>query len=154
MLMLACCIFAYLDPFDWRFSVGPPKPIKIVPLGEIAVVDVIELNHRPLLPSEQTRPGTPFSFDQLLFWSYYPDGELHIREWRLVKKRSMLPKRQKGRWVCTLDYGDVVQCVHAPSFRETTAFTPNDPELVDRKFVPKRERVPLWREPSPAQLRR
>lgn len=144
LLMLLCCMVAHVDPFQWRNTIGRPKPIKASPVGEIAEVDVIELNRRPLAPAERARGGAS-SFDQLLFWSYYPDGKLHIREWRMVRNATMLPKREHGRWVCTLDE---VQCIHAPEYRETTSFTTADPEILDRKFIAKQDRVPLWRPTS------
>lgn len=104
-------------------------------------VDLIELNHF------QDKTGKA-SFEQLLFWSIYPDGKLHIRDWRLVKNPGMLPKKEGEVWICqwiesrrgsdrTAEFR-----VEAPAYRETTSAS--DPELLDRVEVERADRIPLW----------
>jgi hypothetical protein len=69
----------------------------------------------------------------------------------------MLPERDDGLWVSEWDEVDFNwrerqwtegprRRVFAPTFRETTTFTGQDPELLDRKHLPKQNRIPLWRQ--------
>lgn len=135
-LMFGCCLVACWDPLEWRNLVVAPRPIRQVPFGHPVEVDVIELNHRRKI----ARP-----FDQLLFWSYHSDGKLHIREWRIVRDRSMLLTRDGDGYHCTWTKDGVSYTVRAPTFRETTADLQNDPELVDRELLAKQNRIKLWK---------
>ena len=108
-------------------------------------VDLIELNHRFCDAVERKKyPGD--HFDQVLFWSTYPDGQLQLRDWRIVKSPAMRPRRENRKWVCTwTDDGEPFR-VEAPRHRETTTVSSaNDPELLDRSAVPKISRISLWK---------
>jgi hypothetical protein len=132
--MLLCCLVVRLDPLGWRSTLERPKPLKPLPPGRVAEVDLIEVSHQP---------GARFS--QLIFWSKYPDDRLHVREWRLLKNPAMLPKREHDRWLCLWTEGGIVKCVQAPEFRESSGST--DPEIADRNFIAKQDRCLLWEVP-------
>ena len=122
-----------------------PKQNRKVPIqahdrGETAQVDLIELNHRFYDASETVHN------DQVLFWSLYPDGQLHLRDWRIVGSPSMIPQRKDGKWVCSWREDDFQFQVEAARYRETkTVSSSYDPEQHDRKPAPKISRVPLWK---------
>jgi hypothetical protein len=126
-------------------AVGPPVvgylwprspgrvPIVTVRQGETAEVDLIQVNTTP-------------HFTQVLFWSRYPVGELHLRTWRLngsATTKNMKFKHSGGRdCECTWTESGMERRVLAPLFQETK--TPNDPEIEDRIKLPKPKRIPLW----------
>jgi hypothetical protein len=142
LLMAAICVFTYFDPFYWRPPA--PVPIRTVQDGETALVDVIELNHRYFDAAERSRYQDDH-FDQLLFWSIHPDGKLHLRDWRIVRDPSMVPKRHRGRWVCTWTESRKHRRIEAPSFRETmSTAAADDPEMLDRQVLSKVKRTKLW----------
>ena len=105
-------------------------------------VDLIEVNHF------KNSMGK-ILFTQVLFWSTYPDGKLHIRDWRLVKTSGILPKKNGNVWVSLVkpkrkkkgSKGSESIFVEAPAYRETT--TTFDPELEDRLEVGQPDRIPL-----------
>jgi hypothetical protein len=130
---LASCIVAYIDPLGWRPA--PPVPIETVEVGRTAQVDLIEVNH-------YYDASGRWVFDQLLFWSFHPDGKLHLREWRLLKSPSMAPQRGYKKWVCEWTEHGVDRRVESPAFKETRSTS--DHELLDRDFVPKQDRIQLW----------
>lgn len=132
-VMLVSCFVAYFDPMGWRPV--PPSPIKTVAVGQTAEVDLIELNHH-------YDASGRLVFDQLLFWSFHPDGKLHLREWRLLKNPSMAPQRGYKKWVCTWTEHGIDRRVEAPSFQETKSAS--DHELLDTRFVRKEDRIRLW----------
>lgn len=138
LLLTVACFLAWWDPF--RLRPPTPIPIETVPIGTLARVDVIELNEQ-----YDTRRGQ--TFQQVLFWSRYPDGQLHIRQWLLIgnpRTNSFRLDHSSGsRCVCSWSTDGVPYEVEAPAFRESKA--PNDPELIDRNVFPKRDRQPLWR---------
>jgi hypothetical protein len=134
LLTLLCCLAARLDPMNWRRAADRPKPLAPVPPGRVAQVDVIEVNYQQAWRSRQ-----------IIFWSQHPDGELHIREWRLLKSPSMFPARLDDQWVCIWAEGGIAKCVQAPAFRHT--YGSSDPEIADRSTIAKKDRVPLWTRP-------
>jgi hypothetical protein len=106
--------------------------------GETAEVDLIEVQTNPVQ-----------AFQQVLFWSRYPDGQLHVREWRLLGKTKDNPRITHSfhagcecRWI----ENGVERRVHAPAFQESQ--TPVDVEILDRAKLPKDRRDPLWRWPA------
>ena len=139
-LLTASSVFFWWDPFRWRPP--PPVPIKTVPLGTTAYVDVIELN-------EQYDARLRRTWQQVIFWSRYPDGKLHIREWRIIGSSAHKDFRldHSRRSVCFCSWSDFGQPfrVEAPTFCETK--WPGDPELLDRQMLSKFDRQPLWASP-------
>jgi hypothetical protein len=133
LVTLASCIVAYFDPMGWRPV--PPVPMKTVDVGQTAEVDLIEVNHFHDAAGRLV-------FKQLLFWSIHPDGNLHIREWRLVRNPSMMPQRGYKKWVCTWTEQGIERRVEAPAFQETKSTS--DKEMLDRKSLSKQDRIPLW----------
>jgi hypothetical protein len=141
LLMSAVCVFAYLDPLGWRLP--PPVPIRTVQDGETAKVDLIELN-RHYFDDSQRAQFRVDHFDQLLFWSIYPDGQLHVRAFRALRDPTMLPRRDGNTWVCTWTESGANRQIEAPAFRETKSISKaNDPELADRNSLPAARRTKL-----------
>lgn len=104
-------------------------------------VDLIEYNH---FYDEQGR----HVFDQLLFYDWSRrDARYQIRDWRLVKTTTQLPRKdaKRGLYTATWHDGQVMRQVRATAIRET--WTQYDPELVERANLPKEQR----RELSPAR---
>jgi len=135
-LLTMACVFCWWDPL--RLRPPPPVPIKTVPLGATAQVDVIELN-------EQSTAGK--KWQQVVFWSRYPDGQLHIRQWKIVgssgTKDFQLEHSGGPLCACSWNMDGITFRVEAPTFRKSK--TSDDPELLDRIALPKTERQPLWR---------
>ena len=103
--------------------------------SRIDEVEVLELNH---FFDENGK----HVFDQLIFWATYPKADLHVRGWRLVKSKSMIPKKRGDKWETRWERNGVKYVVTARGFKETkTAF---DPELRDRKAIPKDKRNNLF----------
>jgi hypothetical protein len=138
VLLTAACIVVWWDPF--RLRPPAPVPIETVPLGTTARVDVIELNEQFDAPQ---RPN----FQQVIFWSRYPDRQLHIRQWKLVgdsrTKNFQLDRSSRSQCTCSWTRDGIDYRVEAPVFRESKAA--GDPELLDRKAFPKPDRQPLWK---------
>ena len=128
-------VLAVLPPLLAYLWPRPPGPVPIVTVrpGETAEVDLIEIHTGP-------------AFQQVLFWSRYPDGELHVREWRLFGAGSKrhLQIKHWGDTDCTCSWTENgVECrVRSPAYRERNS--PGDPELQDRAQLPNPKRVPLW----------
>jgi hypothetical protein len=136
-LLTASCLFVWWDPL--RLKPPAPVPIETVPLGVAARVDVIELN-------EQFDGLDRLIFRQVIFWSRYPDGQLHIRGWKLVDSlNTPVQLNHSGRTGCTCSWtmNGVSYRVEAPTYRESK--TAADLELLDRKALKKADRQPLWR---------
>src|SRR5262245_52256122 len=128
-------IAAWLSPR----SAGP-VPVATMRPGETAEVDLIQVH-------TNTNPAA--AFQQVLFWSRYPDGDLHLREWRLLGKTKNNPRITHSfhagcecRW---LENG--VECrVHAPAIKERQSTV--DPELLARAKLPKNRRALFWLWPA------
>lgn len=137
LLLTVACLFFWWDPFHFRPP--PPVPIETVPLGSTAHVDVIELN-------EQYDARLGRSWRQVIFWSRYPDGQLHIREWKITAnsrtKDFHIDRSHRFYCTCTYTFNGIPYRVDAPTFRETK--TTEDPDLMDRMILPKLERRDLW----------
>ena len=117
----------------WPRPLGP-IPIATMRPGETAEVDLIHVHY-----------NTSQVIEQVIFWSRYPDGELHIREWRLgpgsVKNIRIAHSGNEGcecRWI---EHG-VERHVRSPAFHESKSA--DDPEILDRDKLPKHKRDPLW----------
>ncbi len=101
-------------------------------------VDMIELNH---FVDEEGREV----FRQVIFYDWSKTHHrFHVRAWRLVKNESQVPQR---RWnptcyQCTWHDDGLLRQVWAPQLRET--WTQEDPERVNRGFLPEDQRVPLF----------
>ena len=91
-------------------------------------VELIELNH---VRDENGK----HVFDQLLFWSDYPERGLHVRDWCVVKPNTMLPRKQEDAWETRWSRKGVTYVVRANRFKETT--TRFDPEIADPVTFPK-----------------
>src|SRR6476659_1897794 len=93
VLILLAAFFLWADPWGWR---SPwLAPIETVAPGQTSRVDLIEI-------TVQRQSGRPWR--QVVFWSRYPDGELHVREWRTIgsKRVSDFKVEQQGSiWNCT-----------------------------------------------------
>jgi hypothetical protein len=122
-LLTASCVFFWWDPL--RLRPPPPVPIETVPRGTTAHVDVIELN-------EQFHPQLG-RWQQVIFWSRYPDGQLHIREWKITRnsltKDFQLDHSRHALCICTFTFDGIPFRVEAPTFRESKSA--GDPELLD-----------------------
>ena len=133
-------VLAILPPLIAYFWPRPPSPVPIatVPRGTTAEVDWIEVN--------EFRDSKQAVFTQLLFWSRYPDGELHVREWRLIDSPNTRNFQIKHTWdgdyECRWTQNGLESRVRSPTFRKSKSTT--DPELSDRKKLPKHSRQPLW----------
>jgi len=100
-------------------------------------VDLIEINH---FYDENGK----LVFDQLLFYDWSPkDSRFQVRAWRLLKKKSQMPRRdwQRGGYQTTWHDGDLLRHVRAKSVRET--WTQYDPELIERSNLAKDKRREL-----------
>jgi hypothetical protein len=137
-LMTLSCLFFWWDPFHLRPP--PPVPIETVALRSTAYVDVIELNQQ-----YDSRLGR--SWQQVILWSRYSDGKLHIREWHLIgssnTKDFQLDRSRRSLCTCSWKCDGIPFRVEAPTFRETKSS--GDPELLDRIALPKADRQLLWK---------
>ncbi len=100
-------------------------------------VDLIEINHR-------YDENGQFVFDQLLFYDWAPaKGHYDVRDWRLLKSRIQVPRRNpnSGTYVAVWRDGAVMRKVHAKTIRET--WTQYDPEIVEQQFLDKEKRRAL-----------
>jgi hypothetical protein len=66
-----------------------------------------------------------------------------VRAWRLLKSPSQIPRRDGPLFSTVWHDGDVLRRVRCRSVRET--WTQYDPELLERKFLPKDKRDALRR---------
>ena len=110
-------------------------------------VDLIEFNH---FVDEDGREV----FRQVIFYDWSKKhSRYHVRAWRLIKRDSQVPQRHwdPHRYTCTwLDDG-VIREVNSRSLRET--WTQQDPERVNRQFLPEDKRVPLFLTSKPQSTR-
>lgn len=138
-LLILLLILPPLIAFFWP---RPPRAavFATVPAGTTAEVDLIQIDE---FYDTQMR----LNFKHILFWSRYPNGELHIREWRLLGTRNMKSFQIKRlgdseyecRWT---EKSGVERRVWSPAIRESKSI--EDLELKDRKKLPKPMRQPLW----------
>ncbi|TWU34228.1 hypothetical protein [Novipirellula artificiosorum] len=101
-------------------------------------VDLIELNH--FVDSDGREV-----FQQVIFYDWSKASRrFHVRAWRLIKAPDQLPIRQFSppMYHCSWYEDRVKRKVNAPTMRET--WSQQDPERVNRKFLPEDQRVPLW----------
>jgi hypothetical protein len=134
-------LLAIVPPLLGYFWPRPPAPIPIATVteGETARVDLIQVHTNP-------------DFTQVIFWSRYPDGEFHVREWSL--HGSMIPEKKMqithvGVEDCDCTWSSksgIQRRVLAPRFLETRS--PRDPEMDDRIKLAKTKRIPLWESDS------
>ena len=139
LLLTAACLVAWWDPFGFRPP--PPVPIETVPWGTTARVDVIELN-------EHYDAAGRTIFEQVIFWSRYPDGQLHARAWGLMgtqRTRMRLDHFSRGRCACSWTIDGITHRVEAPTFRRSKTLA--DLEMLDRNSLAKQDRQPLWERP-------
>lgn len=102
-------------------------------------VDLVEFNH---LYDEHGKR----MLDQLIYYDWCPVAcRYQVVAWRLVKNPAQVPRRdwRSGEFHATWHDGDVLRQVRAKSMRET--WTQQDPELVEREFLPKERRRDLKR---------
>jgi len=105
-------------------------------------VDLVEVNH---FYDEQGR----LVFDQLIFYDWEPEKSAYVvRAWRLLKTRQQIPQRDwsRGDYRVVWQDGDAMRTVRAQAYKET--WTQSDPELINRKYRAKEDRLDL------AKLRR
>ncbi len=101
-------------------------------------VDLIELNH---FVDDEGREV----FRQLVFYDWSDtDRRFNVRAWRLVKHENQLPTRHwnPDRHECKWHDDGLLRRVSAPQMRET--WSQQDPERINRKHFPEKERVPLF----------
>lgn len=106
---------------------------------QTARVDLIEVNHY----HDDTGRHV---FDQMIFYEWEPVySRYHVREWRLAKSETRLPRRDYRAKVWRVVFYDAGEprIVEATEYRET--WTQYDPELVNREHLPQEARRPLWR---------
>lgn len=97
----------------------------------VDAVDLVELNH-------YYDDCGRLVFDQLIFYDWCPyELRYQVRAWRLVKKTSHLPvkDRRTGEYVICWWDGKLLREVRAKSFVET--WTQYDPEMRERKQLQK-----------------
>jgi len=76
-------------------------------------------------------------FNQAIFWVWMNDGH-RVAAWSL-KPAATEPRRTPGgKWVVYFEDSGHTYTVFADSFRRT--FTQDDPELIDREFLPAEHR--------------
>jgi hypothetical protein len=129
-------VLAVVPPLIGYFWPRPSRPVPIATMrqGETAEVDLIQVHTNP-------------ASTEVIFWSRYPDGELHVRGWLL--HGSMIPEKKMqlnhsagNDCECTWIESGIERRVRAPLFRETQS--PRDVEIDDRVKLPKAKRIPLW----------
>src|SRR5262245_55218162 len=137
-LLTAACLFMWWDPF--RIRPRPPVPIETVPRGATARVDVIEVN-------ELYDGAGRTIFQQVIFWSQYPNGQLHVREMKLIgdARTRNFQLDHSSRWQCSCSWtiDGISYRVEAPTFRQSK--TAADLEILDRQSLAKHWRQPLWK---------
>ena len=100
-------------------------------------VDLIEINH---FHDEQGR----HVFDQIIFYDWSArKGRYLVQAWRQLKDPAQMPRKNWGRGDFVALWRDegVLREVRATTFRES--WTQYDPEVVDRRFLPKTQRREL-----------
>jgi hypothetical protein len=110
--------------------------LPIIPTVQPAHVDRIELNH-------YSSPSGDHVFDQLIFYDWSNQRKrFDVREWRLVKDESMVPRRCRDGWRVVFYDGGIPREVVAKSMQET--FTQYDPETLERDALAIDQRLPLF----------
>ncbi len=111
------------------------------PVGSQTVVrdrvDLIEVNHF------YDEYGNRI-LDQVIFYDWSTaDGRFHVRDWRLLKRPAQWPVRDwdRHRYRCSWHDGPLLREVEATDMRET--WTQHDPEVINRKFLPRSNRRAL-----------
>ena len=102
-------------------------------------VDLIELNH---FYDDHGR----LVFDQVIFYDWSAaESRYNVRAWRLVKNPSQLPQRDwaTGGYSAMWQDGEQLRNVQSKAMRET--WTQWDPELAEREYRPKEQRLELRR---------
>ena len=102
-------------------------------------VDLIEVNHF------YDEFGNRI-LDQVIFYDWSgPDSRFHVRDWRLLKNPGQWPVRdwRSGTYRCIWYDGGVLREVEGKDFRET--WTQHDPEVTNRKYLPRSCRRALQR---------
>ena len=102
-------------------------------------VDLIEVNHF------YDEFGNRI-LDQVIFYDWSgPDSRFHVRDWRLLKNPGQWPVRdwRNGTYRCIWYDGGVMREVEGKDFRET--WTQHDPEVTNRKYLPRSCRRALQR---------
>lgn len=84
-------------------------------------------------------------FDQLIFYDWSSQRKrFDVREWRLVRDESMVPRRCRDGWRVVFYDNAVRREVHAKSMQET--FTKFDPETLERDVLAVDQRLSLFAE--------
>ena len=110
--------------------------LPIVPTVQPIHVDRIEYNH-------YSSASGGHVFDQLIFWDWSSQRKrFDVREWRLVKDESMVPRRCRDGWRVVFYDDGVPREVVAKSMQET--FTQFDPETLERTALATEQRLPLF----------
>ncbi|MHB0959837.1 MAG: hypothetical protein ACYC6N_14190 [Pirellulaceae bacterium] len=110
-------------------------------------VDLIEINHC------YDEKGS-LVFDQLLFYDWCPlKSHYDLRDWRLLKSPLQVPRRSQetGGFVTLWREGTLLRKVHAETIRES--WTQYDPEIFERRFLPKEQRRPFSKIVAPRRTR-
>lgn len=101
-------------------------------------VDMMELNHF-------IDPNGREVYKQIIFYDWSPAAQrFHVRSWRLIKDTESLPTQHwkpnhyRHSWV----EGSVPRMVMAAELRET--WTQEDPERINRRYLPEQDRIPLF----------
>jgi hypothetical protein len=112
--------------------------LPIIPTVQPAHVDRIELNHYSSASGDHV-------FDQLIFYDWSNQRKrFDVREWRLVRDESMVPRRCRDGWRVVFYDGGIPREVMAKSMQET--FTQYDPETLERDALAIDQRLPLFDE--------
>lgn len=99
-------------------------------------VDRIEVNHYHDAKCKHV-------FTQLVFWDWSEQRRRYdIREWRLMKRETMQPRKINGRYVCRWTEDGCLREVTAASCSET--WTQRDPELIEREYLSEEQRKPIF----------
>jgi len=108
-------------------------------------VDVIEVNH--VHDPDDGR----HMVDQIIFWRTYPDGRLHVVDEYRKAVRTGLPVRdwRQGGYVLEWQEKQATRQVRSTSVHESWCVQPDDPEVLDRVFVPKEQRPMFTPIPDP-----
>lgn len=107
-------------------------------------VDLIEVNH-------YYDENGKHILDQVLFYEWDDrEARYQVRAWRLLKVPSQFPRPcANGQgYETTWREGKDARVVQAPKFRET--WTQYDPELLERRVLPREERHELFQAPPEA----
>lgn len=132
--MIAAMVFAV--PATALFAGGSPE------FATAEQVDLIEVNH-------YYDENGAHLLDQILFYEW--DGRearYQVRAWRLLKSPQQYPRPSiDGQgYETTWREGASMRVVRSPKFRET--WTQYDPELVERRNLPREERRELFQAAS------